>query len=90
VGQRRAAGLIGDQLAQLADKLGLPIRATVAGTIELVLAELRRRSGWLLVFDNAERPQHLAPYQPGGAGHVLITSRASGWGRSAAGWRSTC
>jgi DNA-binding SARP family transcriptional activator len=72
--------LIGDQLAQLADKLGLPTRASVAGTIELVLGELRRRSGWLLVFDNAERPQHLAPYQPGGAGHVLITSRASGWG----------
>ena len=72
--------LIGDQLAQLADKLGLPTRATVAGTIELVLGELRRRSGWLLVFDNAERPQHLAPYQPGGAGHVLVTSRASGWG----------
>ena len=60
--------LIGDQLAQLADKLGLPTRASVAGTIELVLGELRRRSGWLLVFDNAERPQHLAPYQPGGAG----------------------
>jgi DNA-binding SARP family transcriptional activator len=72
--------LLGDQLAQLADKLGLPTRATVAGTIELVLGELRRRSGWLLVFDNAERPQHLAPYQPGGAGHVLVTSRASGWG----------
>jgi hypothetical protein len=72
--------LIGDQLAQLADKLGLPTKATVAGTIELVLGELRRRSGWLLVFDNAEAPQHLAPYQPGGAGHVLITSRASGWG----------
>jgi len=72
--------LIADQLAQLAHKLDLPTRAIVAGTIELVLAELRRRSGWLLIFDNAEHPQHLAPYQPGGAGHVLITSRAPGWG----------
>jgi DNA-binding SARP family transcriptional activator len=72
--------LIADQLAQLAHKLDLPTRATVAGTIELVLAELRRRSGWLLIFDNAEHPQHLAPYQPGGAGHVLLTSRAPGWG----------
>jgi hypothetical protein len=72
--------LIADQFAQLAHQLDLPTRATVAGTIELVLAEQRRRSGWLLIFDNAEHPQHLAPYQPGGAGHVLITSRAPGWG----------
>jgi len=31
-------------------------------------------------FDNAERPQDLAPYLPGGAGHVLATSRRPGWG----------
>jgi class 3 adenylate cyclase len=71
---------IASQLAQLGDKLNLPPRPTVADTVELVLAELRRRRRWLLIFDNAERPQHLADYQPGGAGHVLITSRSPGWG----------
>jgi DNA-binding SARP family transcriptional activator len=72
--------LIAGQLAQLGDKLNLPPRPTVAETVELVLAELRRRRRWLLIFDNAQRPQHLADYQPGGAGHVLITSRSPGWG----------
>ena len=71
---------IAGQLAQLGDKLNLPPRPTVADTVELVLAELRRRRRWLLIFDNAERPQHLADYQPGGAGHVLVTSRSPGWG----------
>ena len=71
---------IAGQLARLGGKLNLPTRLTVADTVELVLAELRRRPRWLLIFDNAERPQHLADYQPGGAGHVLITSRSPGWG----------
>ena len=44
-----------------------------------MLGELRRRDRWLLVFDNAESPEDLAPWLPGGAGHVLITSRARGW-----------
>jgi DNA-binding SARP family transcriptional activator len=71
---------IAGQLARLGGKLNLPPRPTVADTVELVLAELRRRRRWLLIFDNAERPQHLADYQPGGAGHVLVTSRSPGWG----------
>ena len=71
---------IAGQLAQLGNKLNLPPRPTVADTVELVLAELRRRRRWLLIFDNAERPQHLADYQPGGNGHVLVTSRSPGWG----------
>jgi DNA-binding SARP family transcriptional activator len=71
---------IAGQLAQLGNKLNLPPRPTVADTVDLVLAELRRRRRWLLIFDNAERPQHLADYQPGGAGHLLVTSRSPGWG----------
>jgi DNA-binding SARP family transcriptional activator len=74
------AVFIAGQLARLGGKLNLPTRLTVADTVELVLAELRRRRRWLLIFDNAERPQHVADYQPGGAGHVLITSRSPGWG----------
>jgi DNA-binding SARP family transcriptional activator len=72
--------LLAEQFARLADKLNLPPRATATGTVELVTAELRQRSGWLLIFDNAERPEHLALYQPGGHGHVLVTSRFPGWG----------
>jgi predicted ATP-dependent serine protease len=50
--------LITDQLASLAHKLDLPIGLTVADTVEMVLGELRCRQRWLLIFDNAERPQH--------------------------------
>ena len=72
--------LIPDQLAGLAARLDLPAGPTVAATVERLLAELGGRDRWLLIFDNAERPQDIADYRPGGAGHVLITSRAPGWG----------
>ena len=39
------------------------------GTVRaLVLAELRTRGRWLLVFDNAEDPAEVAAWLPGGAG----------------------
>ncbi|WP_448612201.1 FxSxx-COOH system tetratricopeptide repeat protein [Geodermatophilus sp. URMC 60] len=72
--------LIPDQLAALATRLHLGPGPTVTDTAERLLAELRRRDRWLLIFDNAERPADVAAYQPGGAGHVLITSRFPGWG----------
>src|SRR4051812_45166208 len=72
--------LIPDQLATLAARLNLPAGPTVADTVDRLLAELRGRDRWLLIFDNAERPADIAAYQPGGAGHVLITSRSPGWG----------
>ncbi|WP_432986351.1 FxSxx-COOH system tetratricopeptide repeat protein [Dactylosporangium sp. CA-233914] len=34
---------------------------------------------WLLVFDNASRPEDIEPYLPRGTGHVLITSRNPRW-----------
>src|SRR4051812_44939049 len=72
--------LIGDQLVRLADRLDLPPGPTVADSVERLLAELRGRDRWLLIFDNAERPGDIADYRPGGAGHVLIPSRFPGWG----------
>src|SRR3712207_1864083 len=72
--------LIPEQLATLAARLGLPTGPTVTDTAERLLAELRGRTRWLLVLDNAERPQDVAAYLPGGIGHVLITSRSPGWG----------
>src|SRR5215467_479059 len=73
-------GLIGDQVAALEFALGcvLPGAGTEA-VRAAVLAELRRRGRWLLVFDNAEDPADVAPWLPGGGGHVLITSRQRGW-----------
>jgi hypothetical protein len=74
------AALIGEQVAALAGQLGCTgPGAGLAEARQAVLGELRRRDRWLLVFDNAEDPADLAPWLPGGAGHVLITSRARRW-----------
>ncbi|MEU0394502.1 FxSxx-COOH system tetratricopeptide repeat protein, partial [Streptomyces sp. NPDC006208] len=72
--------LIPDQLAQLAVKTGAA-QADTSPTeaLEALAEELRTRGRWLLVFDNAEDPAALAPYLPGGHGHVLITTRNPHW-----------
>jgi hypothetical protein len=44
-----------------------------------IVGALRGRERWLLVFDNADNPGDIARWLPAGNGHVLITSRASGW-----------
>src|SRR3954468_8663621 len=72
--------LIADQLSALAARLDLPAGPTVGDTVDRLFAELRARGRWLLIFDNVEHPQDVADYRPGGAGHVLITSRFPGWG----------
>jgi transcriptional regulator with XRE-family HTH domain len=78
-------GLIGDQVAALGLALGCVQPGAGAGAVRAaVLAELRDRGRWLLVFDNAEDPADVAPWLPGGGGHVLITSRRRGWGEVAA------
>jgi hypothetical protein len=73
-------GLIGDQVAALGAALGC-VRAGEATEMvrAVVLAELRDRGGWLLVFDNAGNPADVTPWLPGGNGHVLITSRGRAW-----------
>jgi Tetratricopeptide repeat/NB-ARC domain len=93
------AGLIGDQFAALGAALGCVVAVSPASQVDdggagteaeraaeraAVLAELRERRRWLLVFDNAEHHADILPWLPGGGGHVLITSRARDWAEVAA------
>ncbi|MCX5327867.1 FxSxx-COOH system tetratricopeptide repeat protein [Streptomyces sp. NBC_00140] len=72
--------VIPDQLARLAvDKELIPSTTPATEAVAALLRELRTRDHWLLVFDNAENPNALAPFLPGGSGHVLITSRTPHW-----------
>ena len=79
------SGLIGDQVAGLGQALGcIAAGAGNEAVRAAVLAELRQRGRWLLIFDNAEAPADVAPWLPGDGGHVLITSRERGWDEVAA------
>src|SRR5215831_6383377 len=60
-------GLIGDQVAALGLALGCVQPGAGTEAVQAaVLAELRHRGRWLLVFDNAEDPADVAPWLPGG------------------------
>ncbi|MGC5363786.1 FxSxx-COOH system tetratricopeptide repeat protein [Streptomyces sp. DT24] len=79
-------GLVRQELAALAAELGLPTGDDVATTAGAVLEALRQGRPyrrWLLVYDNAERPDALAPLIPDGPGHVLVTSRNRNWAQLA-------
>jgi len=74
------AALIGDQFAALGADLGcVTADAGIEAVRAAVLAELRQKGQWLLIFDNAEAPGDLRGWLPGGGGHVLITSRERRW-----------
>jgi Tfp pilus assembly protein PilF len=73
------ADLIPDELVTLASELRLRIDADTAASVGLLLAALGQRSRWLLVFDNAERPQDIRGFLPSTGGHVIVTSRQTGW-----------
>lgn len=82
--------LIRPALADLAPRLGLEVGEDVASTAESVLRALRRGEPydrWLLIFDNAGRPEDLADFipsgPPGGHGHVLLTTRDRTWANNA-------
>jgi tetratricopeptide (TPR) repeat protein len=76
-----AATLLGD-MQGLASRLGLSQAAE--GVTQRVAQWLERRDRWLLIFDNATALSELRPYLPGGAGHILITSREQVWRQAAA------
>ncbi|MFE9751318.1 FxSxx-COOH system tetratricopeptide repeat protein [Saccharothrix saharensis] len=72
--------LIPQHLARLGHALGLvDPDAPVAAAVPRVLGELRRRDRALLIFDNAEHPDTVAAFLPGGRARVVITSRYPRW-----------
>ncbi|TQS17820.1 tetratricopeptide repeat protein [Microbispora hainanensis] len=76
--------LVKSSLAGLARELNLPNAASsgVEDAAEAVLDALRRGEPydrWLLIFDNADDPEHINDIIPRGPGHVLITSRNHSW-----------
>ncbi|MGW5731663.1 MULTISPECIES: FxSxx-COOH system tetratricopeptide repeat protein [Streptomyces] len=82
ISSERASGII-NGLAQLASRLGISQGSEASVTVSAVLDALRRGdpySRWLLVFDNAESAETLAPFLPNSRlGTVLITSRNPHW-----------
>jgi hypothetical protein len=71
-------------LAGLANRLGVKEVADQAEMVAGLFDRLRQRDRWLLVYDNAERPDRLVGLLPqGGGGQVLVTSRWNAWGRQA-------
>jgi hypothetical protein len=69
-------------LVGLAQRLGLAEARDINRTLGAVRDALSRGEpyrNWLVVFENANRPEDIKPYLPSGAGHVLVTSRNPRW-----------
>ncbi|GAA2572054.1 hypothetical protein GCM10010435_53240 [Winogradskya consettensis] len=69
-------------LVGLAQELKLPEARDINRTLGAVRDALSRGEpfrNWLVVFENANRPEDIKPYLPSGAGHVLVTSRNPRW-----------
>ncbi|GAA3462600.1 FxSxx-COOH system tetratricopeptide repeat protein [Saccharothrix longispora] len=68
---------------ELANKLGVAAASAADTAVPAVLEALRLGTPfgkWMLVFDNADRPQDVRRYFPAGSGHIVVTSRNSEWG----------
>ncbi|MFF4745691.1 FxSxx-COOH system tetratricopeptide repeat protein [Streptomyces chengbuensis] len=74
--------LVAAQFVSLAGELGLA-EVNSDQAIPRVYGTLRDRRPWLVVFDNGERPGTLTHALPSGDlagnGHVIVTTRVSGW-----------
>ncbi|MER7817492.1 FxSxx-COOH system tetratricopeptide repeat protein [Streptomyces sp. NPDC096153] len=74
--------LVAAQFVSLAGELGLA-EVNSDQAIPRVYGALRDRRPWLVVFDNGERPGTLTHALPSGDlagnGHVIVTTRVSGW-----------
>jgi tetratricopeptide (TPR) repeat protein len=74
---------IQSSLVTLAQRLELPVERSVDTAVPAVLETLGvgepyRR--WLLVFDNADRPEYVREFWPRrGEGHIIVTSRNPQW-----------
>ncbi len=77
--------LIPDQFAALAERLSLDPPADPEALRAQVHDRLRTMSGWLLIFDNADRVEDIRPWLPtaplprGVPGHVIVTTRRGGF-----------
>ncbi|PSN77286.1 tetratricopeptide repeat protein, partial [filamentous cyanobacterium CCP4] len=63
----------------IAQTLNLPLKdaENQDETVQYVRLWLSREEGWLLIFDNADRPEIVQPFLPREfKGHILVTSRA--------------
>jgi tetratricopeptide (TPR) repeat protein len=73
---------IRSSFVELARKLGVPVGSTADTAVPAVLEALRNGEPyrrWILVFDNADRPDVVREFLPAGIGHVVVTSRNSEW-----------
>ncbi len=74
--------LINGTLAPMAQNLGIRIRDSIPETAQAVREALRLGrpyDRWLLIFDNADNPNEVKDFFPGGSGHVIVTSRNPAW-----------
>jgi len=80
------ASLIGEQYASLGRRLGLlQAGVDILTGAPMVMESLRQHGRWLVIFDNAESPDDVRRWLPGGGpGHVIITSRHHRWQQLAA------
>lgn len=73
------------QFTALAATLGLTPRVEPEGLRTQIHDALRGMTGWLLIFDNADKIEDIEPWLPGGPlppgvrGHVIVTTRRGGF-----------
>ncbi|HEY6494225.1 MAG TPA: FxSxx-COOH system tetratricopeptide repeat protein [Trebonia sp.] len=74
--------LINPMLAPMAQSLGVRSRDSIPETSQAVREALRLGrpyDRWLLIFDNADNPEEVKEFFPGGPGHVIVTTRNPAW-----------